>query len=87
MPVETVEIKVVKVHRLTQDSHLKAFVDLEINDVLLIKGVRVIDGKNGIFVAMPTQLGKNDRWYEQVRCLNRGLSSQISQKVLEAYRG
>jgi stage V sporulation protein G len=85
MPVETIDIKVIKIHRLVRDSRIKAFVDLGINDALLIKGIRIVQGKKGLFVSMPTEQGKNERWYERVRCLNQDIRSLISQKVLEAY--
>jgi len=85
MPVETIDIKVIKIHRLTQDSRVKAFVDLGINDALLIKGIRIVQGKKGLFVSMPVEQGKNEKWYERVRCLNDDIRFLISQKVLEAY--
>ena len=85
MPVETMDIKIIKIHRLTQDSRVKAFVDISINDALLIKGIRVVQGKKGLFVSMPVEQGKNERWYERVRCLNEDIRSVIAQKVLEAY--
>jgi stage V sporulation protein G len=85
MPVEAIDIKVIKIHRLPQDSRVKAFVDLGINDALLIKGVRIVQGKKGLFISMPVEQGKNERWYERVRCLNQDIRSLIAQKVLEAY--
>ena len=85
MGIETIDVKIVKIHRLPQDSRIKAFVDVGINDALLIKGLRVVEGKKGLFVSMPTEQGKNDRWYERVRCLNQDTRYLITQKVLEAY--
>jgi len=85
MTIDTFDVKIIKIHRLPQDSRIKAFVDLGINDALLIKGVRVVQGKKGLFVSMPVQQGKNERWYERVRCLNQDIRSLIAQKVLEAY--
>jgi len=85
MTVDTIDIKVIKIHRLAQDGKVKAFVDLGINDVLLIKGLRIVEGKKGLFVSMPTEQGKNERWYERVRCLNQDIRSLIAHKVLEAY--
>jgi stage V sporulation protein G len=85
MTVETIDIKVIKIYRLPQDSRVKAFVDLTINDVLLIKGLRIVHGKKGLFVSMPVEQGKDEKWYERVRCLNQDIRSLISQKVLEAY--
>jgi stage V sporulation protein G len=85
MTIETMDIKVIKIHRLPQDSRVKAFVDIGLNDVLLIKGVRIVKGKNGLFVSMPVEQGKDEKWYERVRCLNQDIRSLISEKVLEAY--
>jgi stage V sporulation protein G len=85
MPVETIDIKVIKIHRLTQEGNLKAFVDIGINDALLIKGIKVVHGKKGLFVSMPAELGKDEKWYETVRCLNQDTRSLVAQKVLEAY--
>jgi len=82
---ETIDVKVIKIHRLTQDGRVKAFVDLAINDAILIKGLRVVQGKKKLFVSMPSEQGKNDRWYERVRCLNKDLRVIIEGKVLEAY--
>ena len=85
MSAETLDVKIIKIHRLQQDSRVKAFVDLGINDALLIKGLRIVQGKNGLFVSMPTEQGKNERWYERVRCLNQSVRLLIAEKVLEAY--
>jgi stage V sporulation protein G len=85
MSTETIDIKVAKIHRLTAEGHLKAFVDISINDAILIKGIRVVDGKKGIFVSMPSEQGKDEKWYETVRCLNQDMRSRVTQKVLEAY--
>ena len=85
MTVDIMDIKVIKIHRLTQEGAVKAFVDIGINDAILIKGVRVVEGKKGIFVSMPAEQGKDEKWYERVRCLNQDIRTIISQKVLEAY--
>jgi stage V sporulation protein G len=85
MTLDTLDIKVIKIHRLPKESRVKAFVDLAINDILLIKGLRIVHGKNGLFVSMPVEQGKDEKWYERVRCLNQEIRSLIAQKVLEAY--
>jgi stage V sporulation protein G len=65
MATETIEIKVLKIHRINGSNRIKAFVDISINDVLLIKSLRVVEGKNGLFVSMPVEQGKNEKWYER----------------------
>lgn len=85
MTIDTLDVKIIKIHRLAQNSRVKAFVDLGINDALLIKGLRIVQGKKGLFVCMPIEQGKNERWYERVRCMNQSIRSLIVEKVLEAY--
>ena len=85
MATETIEIKVLKVHRIDGDNRIKAFVDISINDALLIKRLRIVQGKNGLFVSMPTEQGKNEKWYERVRCLNKDIREEIANIVLAAY--
>ncbi len=80
------DLKVSKIHHIPQ-GRIKAFVDLVVNDALLIKGVKIVSSpKGGIFVAMPQVVGKNKQWYEQVRCLNHQLRQEISTIVLDAYQ-
>ena len=80
------DVKIIKIHRLPDGNRVKAFVDLGVNDALLIKGVRIIDGQKGLFVSMPSEQGKDEKWYERVRCLNKDLKTLITQKVLDAYQ-
>ena len=86
MATDAIEIKVLKVHRFDAENRIKAFVDISINDVLLIKSLRVVQGKNGLFVSMPTEQGKNEKWYERVRCLNNDIREEIANIVLAAYQ-
>ena len=57
------DIEVAKIHRLEGDGATKAFCDIIVSDALLIKGIRIMDGKNGLFVKMPTKQGKDGRWH------------------------
>ncbi|MBI5149485.1 MAG: septation protein SpoVG family protein [Candidatus Omnitrophica bacterium] len=80
-------IQVKRIHRLDNGRALKAFADIAVNDALLVKGVRVMDGKKGIFVTMPReQSTKDKKWYDTVRCLSKEVREEISGKVLEAYK-
>lgn len=84
--LQSLEFKIAKIHRLPEGSRLKAFVDVSVNDALLIKGLRVVDGKAGLFVSMPQEQGRDKRWYDLVRCLNEDVQGAISQKVISAYQ-
>ena len=85
--MENISIHVQRIHKLTNGKSLKAFADINVNDALLVKGVRVMDGKKGIFVTMPReQSTKDKKWYDTVRCLTKEVKDEISEKVLQAYQ-
>lgn len=79
------EMAVHRMYRFDTDRPLKAFVDVTIDDVLLIKGIRVMDGKKGLFVSMPREQSKDQKWYDTIRCLTIAIRDQITEVVLEAY--
>lgn len=80
------DVQVQRMYRFETDRPLKAFVDIVINDVLLIKGVRVQEGKNGFFVSMPREQAKDEKWYDTIRCLTTEIKDQITEVVLSAYK-
>ena len=49
------EMEAARVYKTSNGSALKAFVDVVIGQPgqLLVKGVRIIEGKDGLFVTMP----------------------------------
>lgn len=87
-PEETtpLEIQVQRMYRFESDRPLKAFADIIVNDVLLIKGIKVLEGKNGLFVSMPQEQAQDKKWYDSVRCLTKDCRDQITEVVLSIYK-
>jgi len=79
-------ISVSRIHKLDTDSKLKAFADVTFSGVL-IKGFSVVDGAKGLFVSMPRHQGKDGKWYNTVYPSTDELKQQLSEAVLEAYKG
>ncbi|MFH2033067.1 MAG: SpoVG family protein [Bacteroidota bacterium] len=80
------EIKVQRIQKMENGNSLKAYADITVNDSILIKSLRVVEGKNGLFVSMPQQQAKDDKWYESVKCLNSDVKEYISDTILYAYQ-
>lgn len=81
---EDVKIEVNRLYKLDGDGKLKAFVDVSFNGVV-VKGLRVVEGKKGLFVGMPQQQGKDGQWYNAAYPLTKELKQEINEIVLEAY--
>jgi len=78
-------IEVARIYRFDNESSLKAFADVIIGEVL-VKGVRVIKGSNGLFVTMPKSQGKDGKWYPTVALVDKSMQAELQSIVLEAYQ-
>lgn len=84
--IDELQVKVYKLYTIDGNKPLKAFADVAINDAVLIKGIKVIEGREGLFMSMPQDQGKDKKWYESVRCLSNEVRQQIADVVLTAYK-
>lgn len=80
------ELTVKRINKLGSTGTLKAFCDLEVAESFLIMGIRVVEGKKGLFVGMPRQQGKDGNWYDTVLPMSREVRQRVSEAVLQAYR-
>ena len=80
-----VELAVKRLVKFDGEGSLKAYVDLAVGESFLIKGLRVVQGKNGVFVSMPRQQGKDGKWYETVSPLDEGTRTGLNELILGAY--
>ena len=79
------EISVKRLTRFTDKGTLKAFVDITIGEHFLVKGLRVVDGRKGLFVSMPRQKTKDETWIDSVEALSKSAKAVVDRVVLEAY--
>jgi len=80
------DMTVKRMNKLHGEGTLKAFCDVAIADAVLIKGIKVVEGKNGLFVSMPREQGKDGNWYDTVVPLTKEIRQQVSTVVLDAYQ-
>jgi stage V sporulation protein G len=64
---------------------LKAFANIVIDDAFIIKNIKVINGKNGLFVAMPSQKSKTGEYKDIAHPLNTDTRNHIEQLILQKY--
>ena len=80
-------IKVARLFKVknNEESTLKAFVDVEVSGVVLIKGIRVLAKKEGgLFAAMPSQ-ANDGKYYQTVKFLTPEANEELQKVVLAAY--
>ena len=57
-----------KIERMNKGSwgKVKAFFDLQTEDGFTIKGFKLVEGANGLFVGFPSQKGNDDEYHDTV---------------------
>jgi stage V sporulation protein G len=69
------------------DSSMRAYADVTFNDVVLIKGFRVLISKTGgSFVGFPSQKDKNGQFRDTVEFKSEELKSEVRSAILDAYK-
>ena len=68
-----------------QGSNPKAFFDIETDEGFLMKGFKIVDGSNGLFVSAPSEKAKDGKYYDRVR-IPKDLSDDLLEKALVDFR-
>ncbi len=79
-------MKIVRMNKLDQSGggKLAAFFDIETNDEIIIKGFRLVQGSNGLFVSSPDEKGKDGKYYDTV-ILPKEMKQQLENMAIEEY--
>jgi len=64
---------------------LKAYANIVIDDAFIIKNIKIIEGKNGLFIAMPSQKNRNGEFRDIAHPLNTDTRNEIEKKIIEKY--
>lgn len=70
--------------KLWSNGNIRAFFDLETEEGIIIKGFKVVDGSNGLFVGFPASKGKDDNWYDDVY-MSKEMKIHLNNIVVDYY--
>ena len=60
------------------------YATIEFNKVLKVNGFKIMHGKDGFFVAMPSHRADNDEWYSDVFISDEDIYNQFQVDVINA---
>lgn len=79
------EITEVRVFPVSNEERLKAYATITIDNVFLVRDLRVINGNSGLFVAMPSRKMKDGTFKDIAHPLNSETRQIIESRVLAEY--
>lgn len=66
-------------------SKTKAFIDIELDDTLVIKGLTLVKGKDGLFLSFPSTKGKDGNYYNSVYSLDNEWLKLLQDACIKKY--
>lgn len=78
-------MKIVRMNQLhNNSSKTVAFFDMQTSDGIIIKGFRLVNGTNGLFVSSPDDKGKDGKYYENV-ILPKEMKDNLQDLAIEKF--
>ncbi|MBM3306939.1 MAG: septation regulator SpoVG [Candidatus Eisenbacteria bacterium] len=68
------------------EERLKAFVSITFDDAFVVRGLKVIEGNAGLFVAMPSRRRKDGEFRDIAHPINNETRQMIEDAVFSEYR-
>ncbi|HTK31511.1 MAG TPA: septation regulator SpoVG [Candidatus Saccharimonadaceae bacterium] len=79
--MEITEVRV----SLRNDEKLKAFVSITLNDSFVIRGLKIIRGNSGLFVAMPSRKRPDGQHQDLAHPINDQTRKYLTERVMAEY--
>ena len=65
---------------------IRASIDIRTSEGFIIKGFKVIEGDNGLFVGMPSERSRTGKYIDLVRIEDPSLREMLEQIVIDHFR-
>lgn len=70
---------------LKNEERLKAYASITFDDAFVVRNLKVIQGKKGLFVSMPNRKTKDGEYKDVAHPVNNEMRDSIEAQVLDAY--
>ena len=82
--MDITEVRVYPVKK--EDDKLKAFATITLDDCFVIRDLKVISGRSGFFIAMPSRKKRDGTYADVAHPLNSETSNLIEEAVIGEFR-
>jgi len=79
------EITDIRIRKVTSEGKLKAYVTVTFDDCFVVHNVKIIEGKSGVFIAMPSRKTRAGEYKDVAYPIHPEFRSSLQRKILEVY--
>lgn len=80
------QITDIKIRKIITEGRLRAIISITIDDMLAIHDIKVVQGDERLFVAMPSRKDENGIFRDVVHPISLEARGAIEGEILEAYK-
>ncbi len=75
----------VRVRKVDKEGKMKAVVSITIDDVFVVHDIKVIEGENGLFIAMPSRRSADGQYRDIAHPINSDTRNDLQTLILQKY--
>ena len=75
----------VRVRKIASEGKMKAIVSVTFDNEFVVQDIKVIEGQNGLFIAMPSRKTPDGEFKDIAHPINTETRERIQSAILEAY--
>lgn len=83
--VGILEITDVRVRKITDDGKMKGIVSVTFNNLFVVHDIKIIEGQNGLFIAMPSRKITEGEFRDIAHPINSHMRQILQDSILNAY--
>ncbi|WBW97922.1 septation regulator SpoVG [Oceanirhabdus sp. W0125-5] len=80
------QITDVRIRKITEEGKMKAIVSITFDNEFVVHDIKVIEGKNGLFIAMPSRKTPSGEFKDITHPINTDTRQKIQDCILDAYQ-
>ena len=80
------DISDIKIRKTIAEGRLRAIVSITLEDTLAVHDIKIVQGDERLFVAMPSRKDDNGVFRDIVHPISPSARQEIEEQILDAYR-
>ena len=79
------QITELRIRKVEDEGKLRAYVTVTFDNCFVVHNVKIIEGQNGLFIAMPSRKTANGEYKDVAHPISPDCRSELQNKILEEY--
>lgn len=75
----------VRIRKISAEGKMKAIISITLDSEFVVHDIKVIEGQNGLFIAMPSRKTPDGEFKDIAHPINADTRDRIQTSILEAY--